>query len=428
MYTCRASSPHWCALRASVRPPLRHLPLPRAFSFCGLSFGRAVSVAKAVTRGARRRPQVDLINSDYGDLVHLSTTLVGIDDQIDAFARPMQALRKQIVAARDHTVAELEDTRRMFEEKQQVSANRATLELFVKVANSNTHLAALWRYEGEAGSDGAKGTTAHGGGGAGGDGRAAAEDDDDEDDFLPEDEDMVVERSPLHFLERVADELNTTNLMLARVPSELPFIVACKRELDAHSAKLLARLDVALRAALNAVDEAAVVATLRVYRSVSQQAHAEAMFRAEYVRPQCEAPQGEGDKWSLDVFYDAVRGFLRQDRTCCLLRAAAAATAAATGLASTAGASGEPFRFVQNSVWAEVVHVLLGKRVAVFRPANSAFQGNFKCSMLFVTDVEVGLQHVDAVLRFREHAATQEFFSKWQLQLKARPRLVLCSA
>ena len=51
-------------------------------------------------------------------------------------------------------------------------------------------------------------------------------------------------RPPLHFLKRIAEELNMAMLMVARAPPKLAFIVSCTRELEQHTQQLLTQLDV----------------------------------------------------------------------------------------------------------------------------------------------------------------------------------------
>eukprot|EP01043_Picozoa_sp_COSAG02_P054499 COSAG02_NODE_6178_length_3750_cov_2.117776_4_plen_526_part_00 len=340
---------------------------------------------------------VDLINRDYNDLVSMSTSLVGIDDKIARLEMPIGHLKQQFEGSREESAEYLVNLRNLMNERDDVSARRAQLQVFVQIADSLASVERLW-HNSDRDALSAAGTVDEAS-------RTVAADT------------SLTRPSPPASLERVAGELRVLSTVCQEVPRRCAFIEQSRSHIDAHHARLMGEAGVSLRRGIDALNEETVKSALRVYAVVGQQTAAHGLFKDQYVRPAladaaARVKKEDACTQATADFYTAARDFLQKQSTAMLLAAATDLNGAATRQHVS---DATLFDFVADSIWTEVYSTV---QEVIFRPASEDFHRNYRLSMQFVELLESTYTTRRSLQAFRDHVCTVGLLGKWELHGK----------
>lgn len=341
---------------------------------------------------------VDLINRDYNDLVSMSTSLVGIDDKIARLEMPIGHLKQQFEGSREESAEYLTNLRNLMSERDDVSARRAQLQVFVQIADSLASVERLWKNS-DRDALSAAGT-------ADGASRTVSPD-------------TNLTRSPLTAnLERVAGELRVLSTVCQGVPRHCAFMEQSRSHIDAHHARLMDEAGASLSRGIDALSEETVKSALRVYAVVGQQTAAHGLFKDQYVRPAladaaARVKREDTCTQATADLYTAARDFLQKRSTVMLLDAAIDLNGASARQQISVDAT--HFDFVADSIWTEVYSTV---QDVIFRPASEDFHRNYRLSMQFVEFLESTYTTRRSLQAFRNHVCTIGLLGKWELHGK----------
>lgn len=341
---------------------------------------------------------VDLINSDYNDLVSMSTSLVGIDEKIARLEMPIGHLKQQFEGSREESSSHLMNLRKLMGERDDVSARRAQLQVFVQIADSLANVQRLWQ-NADHDLSSTTGTADHASHTASQDTSAAGP------------------SAPVN-LERVAGELRVLSSVCKGVSRRCAFIEQSRSHIDAHHAKLMGEAGLCLSRGIDAMDAETVKSALQVYAIVGQHTASHQLFKEKYVRPAlaeaaARVKQDDDDTQATAGLYTAAGDFLRSHSTAMLLAAATDLNDAAVRQHTSTHT--QLFDFVADSIWTEVYSVI---QEVIFRPASEDFHRNYRLSMQFVDLLESTYRTKHTLQMFREHASTVGLLGKWELHGK----------
>lgn len=306
---------------------------------------------------------IELINEDYADFVNLSANFVNLDKSISKIKDPLVELREEILGVRTSLQDCMNDISECLNEKRRFRQIKKSLKTLEVVRNS---LAKLTK--------------------------------------LLESIEATDKTNRAILLERAALEL-----------IQLQFNVKyCKHFLETEEKKSIDELEVKLLAVLNeyflvtlADNSENLERCLRIYYTLDQCALAENIFRKEvldYMDNVINEKNLQNHPNSLAGIYNQILDFVSLKMKNLL------------NLTRGKSMKIKGYNFLFNSFWSAIEERLEVNLSTIFAPGDPQnFYQKYKCTLEFLTRVEMIIDDADLVEQFHQHPQYKKFQTRWNL-------------
>ncbi|OZJ06816.1 hypothetical protein BZG36_00121 [Bifiguratus adelaidae] len=346
---------------------------------------------------------VALINKDYTDFVHLSTSLKGVDRDFEVLRVPLQEAHDNVASVKEEIEQNIDFLQAKLEQRNDIKDTKASLHLMIQISDSISKVEELLMINSEDG------------------------------DISAQMQDVERRAGIRQRVDRVAIEFNQMQY-LTRKGQHFPFVEAQRWRVDRITDTLDAYLRLTLKSALAELNQPTRSSTearngrevllqcLRIFASIDKTADATYIIRTEFVRPSIEpiiaqfkgtdSATGTDDtttyrpnsiSGSLTILYSKFLAFL--NGACMPLLEITSRDLKNTN-----------YHLLADAIWVEIKEQMIKELTAIFASGNpDIFHSNYSSTMDFFRSLESFCRSEQELAYLRGHAAYQEFISRWQL-------------